>query len=124
MPAQQRVRLRDEQRSTPAATNRARRTSRRRSAGVSTGRLTWRSRTTSWWRRNAFSASNAAFVLVRSPTVLPTHGPVAGFVHARRRRWTARSAACAQRLIAVEMVVAMCCSSNGIATAQVKLPIG
>jgi len=30
----------------------------------------------------------------------------------------------AQRLIAVEMVVAMCCSSNGIATAQVKLPIG
>lgn len=38
---------------------------------MSTGRLTWRARTTSCWRRKAFSATNAAFVLVRSPLLLP-----------------------------------------------------
>ncbi len=59
---------------------RARRTRWRRSAGASTGRLTWRPRTTSCWRRKAFSTTKAAFVLDRSPAALPMSGPVAGLV--------------------------------------------
>ncbi|CAA9566329.1 MAG: hypothetical protein AVDCRST_MAG88-1924 [uncultured Thermomicrobiales bacterium] len=45
------------------------------------GRLTWRPRITSCWRRKAFSATSAAFVLAMSLAALPTHGPVAGLVH-------------------------------------------
>jgi len=83
---------------------RARRMRRSRSAGVRTGRPTRRRRTTRRWRRRACSATRAAFVLVRSPTALPTRGPVAGLVHARRRRGTARRAARAPRLLAVALV--------------------
>jgi hypothetical protein len=43
--------------------------------GKSTGRLTWRPRTTSCWCRKAFSATIAAFVRVRSPTVVLAPSP-------------------------------------------------
>lgn len=96
--------------------------------GVSTGRSTWRRRTTSCGRREAFSVTSAAFVLVRSPTELPMSSPAAGLVYARRRRWTARRQGSTCRRIAVQMVVTMRCSpsaTNGIghvaACAHVRL---
>jgi len=84
MPAQQRLGCTMRSAARQLRTRRARRTRLSRSARVSTGRLTWRLRTTSCWRRKAFSATSAALVLVRSPAMLPMRGPVAGLVPARR----------------------------------------
>ena len=91
MPAQQRLGLDDQQRGAPGAdAARQQHQAERGRRGCSRGRLTWRRGRGAAGAGRRSRRPTAAFVLARSPTALPTRGPVAGLVHARRRRWTAR----------------------------------